>query len=101
MLGGLTRWAAIGGMVLLGFYYLSHPAIIGVRYAMPTEGSYLFVNKNLIELLALAVLYAFPTGHIVGLDRLFKRWFGKKPSDELLAEQAPEQKHSQEASIHS
>ena len=34
------------------------------------EGSYLLVNKNLIELAALAVLWLFPTGKIIGLDRL-------------------------------
>ena len=73
MLGAFTRLAAIGGIFLLAFYYLSHPALIGVQYAMPTEGSYLLVNKNLIELLAIAVLYAFPTGHLLGVDRLLYR----------------------------
>ncbi len=99
MLGALTRWAAIGGMVLLGFYYLSHPALIGVQYAMPTEGSYLLVNKNLIELFALAVLYVFPTGHILGLDRLLNIWFGKAAAAETPAEQAPAENRSQKASI--
>lgn len=73
MLGAFTRLAALGGIILLAFYYLSHPALIGVNYAMPTEGSYLLVNKNLIELLAIAVLYAFPSGHILGLDRLLAK----------------------------
>lgn len=68
--GLLTRWAIIAGIVLLSFYYLSHPAIIGVKYALPSEGSYLFVNKNLIEIFALAVLLVFPTSRIIGLDRL-------------------------------
>ncbi len=73
MLGAFTRLAALGGIILLAFYYLSHPPLIGVKYAMPTEGSYLLVNKNLIELLAIAVLYAFPTGHLLGLDRLLSK----------------------------
>ena len=73
MLGAFTRVAAIGGIALLAFYYLSHPPLIGVKYAMPAEGSYLLVNKNLIELLAIAVLYAFPTGHLLGLDRLLSK----------------------------
>lgn len=74
IVGLFTRVAAISGMVLLAFYYLSHPAIIGVTYAIPSEGSYLWVNKNLIELLTLWVIVLFPTWKNVGLDRfLFKK----------------------------
>ena len=71
--GFLTRWATIGGIVLLAFYYLSHPPLIDVHYALPSEGTYLFVNKNLIELFALAVLLVFPTSHHFGLDRFMKK----------------------------
>jgi thiosulfate dehydrogenase [quinone] large subunit len=67
--GLFARWAAIGGIILLAFYYLSHPALIHTEYALPSEGSYLFVNKNLIELFALAVLLVFPTSHLFGLDQ--------------------------------
>ncbi len=74
IVGLLTRTALISGIVLLAFYYLSHPAIIGVSYAIPSEGSYLWVNKNLIELFALWVLLAFPTWKSLGLDRfIFKK----------------------------
>ncbi len=69
IVGLFTRTAIISGIVLLAFYFLSHPAIIGVSYAIPSEGSYLWVNKNLIELLALWVLLLFPTWKSVGLDR--------------------------------
>lgn len=69
ILGTLTRVATIGGVVLLLFYYLSHPPFIGIRFAVPVEGSYLLVNKTLIELIALLVLYYFPTGRIIGIDR--------------------------------
>lgn len=71
--GLFTRYALYGGILLLALYYLSHPALIGVKYAMPTEGSYLIVNKNLIEIAAMVVLLFFPSSHIVGLDRLFRR----------------------------
>jgi hypothetical protein len=37
------------------------------------EGNYLFVNKNLIEWMAIAVLLAFRTGRIAGLDLLLAR----------------------------
>ncbi len=69
IVGLFTRVASIAGMVLLAFYYLSHPAIIGVTYAIPSEGSYLWINKNLLELLTLWVIVLFPTWKIVGLDR--------------------------------
>lgn len=73
--GCLTRVAIISGMALLGFYFLSHPPLVGVRYAVPSEGSYLWVNKNLIEIAALFVLYLFPTEREYGIDRLL---FGTK-----------------------
>jgi thiosulfate dehydrogenase (quinone) large subunit len=73
MLGFLTQIALFAGMILCVFYYLSHPALAGVSYLMPQEGSYLWVNKTLTEAFMLAVLLVFPTGHIVGLDRfIFK-----------------------------
>ncbi|MCH7657734.1 MAG: DoxX family membrane protein [Bacteroidetes bacterium] len=70
ILGSFTRLATIGGIVLLAFYYLSHPPFVGLKYAMPMEGNYLVVSKNLIELMALCVLLVFPTGTILGLDRM-------------------------------
>jgi len=73
--GLFSRIATISGIVLLAFYYLSHPATIGVTYAIPSEGSYLWVNKNLIELLTLWVILLFPTWNRVGLDRFL---FNKK-----------------------
>lgn len=73
IVGLFTRWAILAGILLLAFYYLSHPPLIGMDYALPSEGSYLLVNKNLIELIALAVLYVFPTSHIIGLDQFLRR----------------------------
>lgn len=74
ILGLFSRAAIIGGISLLAMYYLSHPPFTGIRYAVPNEGSYLIVNKNLIELFALAVLFVFPSSRYIGIDRLiFKR----------------------------
>ena len=70
MLGVFTRGATIAGIVLLALYYLAAPPLIGLSYAMPAEGSYMIVNKVLIELVALIVLLAFPTGRVLGVDRL-------------------------------
>lgn len=73
--GLFTRAALISGMVLLAFYYLSHPPLALLSYSMPSEGSYLIVNKTLIELFSMAVLLVFPTWHRIGMDRLV---FGRK-----------------------
>ena len=56
-------------MTFVCLYYLFAPPLLGLEYGRPGEGSYLIVNKNLIEACALWVLYCFPTSHIIGLDR--------------------------------
>jgi thiosulfate dehydrogenase [quinone] large subunit len=76
MLGAFTRVAIISAMTLLAFYYLSHPPFVGVRYAVPSDGSFLIVNKTLIELIALGVLQVFPTWFEYGIDR----YIWRKPS---------------------
>ncbi len=72
MAGLKTGWAAIGGMLLLALYYLAHPPFTGITQG-PAEGSYWIVNKNLIELVALYVLYQFPTATTFGLEALFRK----------------------------
>ena len=37
---------------------------------VPSEGSYLIINKNLVEIGALAVIFATRSGHFAGFDRL-------------------------------
>ncbi|MFO7657682.1 MAG: DoxX family membrane protein [Bacteroidales bacterium] len=73
LLGLFTRLSAISAMVLLSLYYLSHPPLTGISFALPNEGNYLIVDKNLIEIFSLAVLIVFPTGNIAGLDRLISK----------------------------
>jgi thiosulfate dehydrogenase [quinone] large subunit len=73
ILGLFTRISTIAGILLLALYYLSHPPCVGFKYALPTEGSYLIVNKVLIEMVALAVIFVFPTGRKIGIDRLICR----------------------------
>lgn len=70
VLGLLTRISAIFGTILLIFYYVSHPAWIGFEYIFPAEGTYFIVNKNIIEIFGLLVVYFFPTGHYIGIERL-------------------------------
>lgn len=74
IIGFFSRPAIIAGIVLLAFYYLSHPPFIGLKYALPPNGSFFIIDKTLIELFALAVLFVFPTSKEVGIDRfIFKR----------------------------
>ncbi len=70
--GIFTRAAAIMGISLLSFYYLATPPFIGMDFGVTTEGHYLIVNKNLIELVALIVFVVIPPNTIYGLDRLWK-----------------------------
>ncbi|MDR0750956.1 MAG: DoxX family membrane protein [Tannerellaceae bacterium] len=70
--GCLSRIASIGGILLLIMYTLSHPSFVAASYLMPFEGSYLWIDKNLVECAALAVLCTFPTSHVIGIDRYLK-----------------------------
>jgi thiosulfate dehydrogenase [quinone] large subunit len=66
ILGFFTQLGCLGAVGLLVMFYLS-----AIPMGMPdarAEGSYLIVNKNLIELAAVAVLFVFRTGRIAGLD---------------------------------
>ncbi len=73
LVGVFTRAAATAGIVLLALYYLAAPPFPGLEYAIPTEGSYLIVNKVLVELAALMVVLALPTSRRIGLDRLLTK----------------------------
>lgn len=67
MLGLFTQLACFGAFVLLVLFYLSWLPTRGV-HEPGAEGSYLLVNKNLIEAAAVAVVFLFRTGRIAGLD---------------------------------
>ncbi|NQT27922.1 DoxX family protein [candidate division KSB1 bacterium] len=68
--GLLTRPACIGGILLLGLYYIANPPFVGTDFGLPSEGHYLFVNKNLVEMIALLLITVFPAPKMAGLDRL-------------------------------
>ena len=69
LLGAFTRVAIISAIVLLCFYYLSHPPFIGLKYAVPSDGSYLLVNKMVLQAISLWIVLVFPTWKVWGLDR--------------------------------
>ena len=70
LLGLFSRFTTLVGMGLVILYYLFAPPLLGLEYSRPGEGSYIIVNKNLIEACALWVIHSFPTSHVIGLDRL-------------------------------
>lgn len=75
MLGLFTRLSALGGFALLMLFYLASPALVSDGFVVQAaEGTELYVNKTLIEALALSVILAFPTGQIAGLDILVRHW---------------------------
>ncbi|MBK5295680.1 MAG: DoxX family protein, partial [Vicinamibacteria bacterium] len=43
------------------------------------EGSYLIVNKNLVEIAALAVIFATGSGRFAGLDRIVHGLLARRP----------------------
>ena len=70
LIAGLwTKAASYAGMVLLLLYYLAQPPFFqtGMTGGL---GNSLIVNMVLIEAAALFILSMFPTGRVVGLDRL-------------------------------
>ena len=75
MLGLFTRLASLAGIGLILLFYLCNPPFIGYFYAIPTEGTYLFVNKNLVELCALVVILLTGTGRFAGLDGILHGLF--------------------------
>jgi thiosulfate dehydrogenase [quinone] large subunit len=70
MVGLFEKWVSWGAIILIGLYYLSHPPLIGYKFDAPGEGSYLLVNKNLIEIFAVSINLVFPNSRLLGLDRL-------------------------------
>src|SRR5215813_5474011 len=83
ILGLLTRVGCWGALFFLTLFYLL--AIPTAGAPQPgNEGTYLIVNKTMIEGAAVGVLLAFNTGAIAGLDvllarRLLARWKDAKP----------------------
>jgi len=72
ILGLFTRIGAIAALLFLSLVYLLYLPLTGVPQP-GNEGTYLIVNKTLIEAAAVFVLLTFDTGKIAGLDLLLRR----------------------------
>ncbi len=77
ILGLFTRLASLGGIGFIVLFYLCNPPFVGYFYSIPTEGSYLIVNKNLVELCALVVVLVTGSGRFAGLDRIVHGLVGR------------------------
>ena len=80
ILGLFTRLASLAGIGFILLFYLATPPFIGYFYSIPSEGSYLIVNKNLVELCALVVILVTRSGLFAGLDRIVHGLIARRPT---------------------
>ncbi|HYH64144.1 MAG TPA: DoxX family protein [Urbifossiella sp.] len=74
LMGGLlTRLACVLAAGFLVMTYLAHPPFPWYPLPPNTEGNPVFINKNVIEAVALLTIATFPTGRWLGLDALPSR----------------------------
>lgn len=83
MAGLLTRLACVLAAGFLVMTYLAHPAFPWYPLPPNTEGNPVFINKNVIEAIALLALACYPTGRWLGLDALVLRPFRKYKHSEI------------------
>jgi len=98
MLGLFTRVSGLVGFLMLCSYYVASPATAVFETGIIHQQGYgynLFVDKVLVEALALAAVTAFPTGRWMGLDAyvwpaIRMRLVNSSPEDEKRAARMPE-----------
>jgi len=79
LLGLFTRVGSWMALFFLSLFYVLYVPTQGVPQPN-AEGTYLIVNKTLIEAAAVIVLLVFNTGSIAGLDLLWSRRRRDKPN---------------------
>ena len=79
LLGVFTRIGSWMALFFLSLFYILYVPTHGVPQPN-AEGTYLIVNKTLIEAAAVIVLLAFNTGSIAGLDLLWTKRRRDKPN---------------------
>ena len=74
VLGYLTRLTSLGSAALLMLYYFAHPPFSAGGDPLSGVGSFLIIDRNLIEAVSLVALALLQPRGLYGLDRmLFKR----------------------------
>ena len=79
VLGCFTRLASASGILIILLFYLCNPPFPGYFYSIPMEGSYVVVNKNLVELVGLAVVLVTGSGRVAGIDRVIHGLLRRQP----------------------
>ena len=91
LLGLFSRSACVAGAVFLLLLYLAMPPFPWLPDPpRPTEGHYLFVSKNLIEMIALLALATTRSGCWAGLDGLLQflnPWRGRSVQESAVRNQ--------------
>jgi thiosulfate dehydrogenase [quinone] large subunit len=77
ILGCFTRVASAAALLLILLYYICNPPFVGYFYSIPSEGSYLIVNKNLVEAAALFLILVTCSGRFFGFDQILHKLFQK------------------------
>jgi uncharacterized membrane protein YphA (DoxX/SURF4 family) len=84
--GLFTRTASIAGVVLLGLYYIANPPLVGISRGI-TEGNYLLIDKNLIEIFSLCLIALFHNKEVYSIDNLLaaikNRFIKGKEGDQI------------------
>jgi uncharacterized membrane protein YphA (DoxX/SURF4 family) len=70
IIGFFTRTACVGGAAFLLMFYLAMPSLPWLPVNPRAEGHYYFINKNIIEMVALLTLATTRSGWWVGVDGL-------------------------------
>ena len=81
ILGVFVNIASIAAIIMLAMYYLSHPPFPGLSAMEMTND--LIVTDLILLIAGLFVTICFPTAHIIGLERLWKKPSKLKPSNNL------------------
>jgi thiosulfate dehydrogenase [quinone] large subunit len=79
VLGCFTRLASASGILIILLFYLCNPPFPGYFYSIPMEGSYVVVNKNVVELVGLVVILVTGSGRYAGLDRVIHALLRRRP----------------------
>jgi thiosulfate dehydrogenase [quinone] large subunit len=85
VIGVWDRVAAIGGTILLSFYYFAYPPFQLLSDYKPGIEPAFIVNATLIEILVLVLLIAVPTGRVFGLTGLMSERKVKKEEPQVLS----------------
>ncbi len=89
LLGVLVRPAAVAGALLLAFYYVAQPPFL----APSAEGHFLWVDRNVVELAALAAVFWMPSHALGGpLLSLVRGLWRKRGAADLPGVASPERR---------